>query len=130
MPLELLPGVDSVLAVKALFVAGIVLAGIGCYGFVRDNWGRSAGFVAAAMMMYAPYVHYIDPHIRGALPESFSFAVFPLALLGAGQAATTASLGAWSASVLLVAALVLDPQLHGPTLLRHPGGLDRVADWA
>ena len=43
LPLELLPGVDSVLAIKTLFVAGILLAGIGCYGFVRDNWGPARG---------------------------------------------------------------------------------------
>lgn len=111
LPLELLPGVDSVLAVKALFVAGIVLAGIGCYGFVRDNWGRPAGLVAAAMMMYAPYVQYVDPHIRGALPESFSFAVFPLALWALDRLRRRPSGGAWFSSVLLVAAVILTHNL-------------------
>jgi hypothetical protein len=111
LPLELLPGVDAVLAVKALFAAGIVLAGIGCYGFVRDNWGRPAGFVAAAMMMYAPYVQYIDPHIRGALPESFSFAVFPLALWALDRLRQRPGWGAWAASVLLVAAVILTHNL-------------------
>lgn len=111
LPLELLPGVDSVLAVKALFVAGIVLAGIGGYGFVRDNWGRWAGFVAAAMIMYAPYVQYIDPHIRGVLPESFSFAVFPLALWALDRLRRRPAAGAWAASVTLVAALILTHNL-------------------
>ena len=32
-----------------------------------------AGYVAAAVFIYAPYVQYIDPHARGVLPESFSF---------------------------------------------------------
>ncbi|MEZ4516265.1 MAG: hypothetical protein R3C44_05290 [Chloroflexota bacterium] len=111
LPLELLPGVDAVLAIKTLFVAGIVLAGIGLYGFTRDNWGRPAGFVAAAMMMYAPYVQYIDPHMRGALPESFSFAVFALALWALDGLRRRPSLGSWSASILLVAAVILSHNL-------------------
>lgn len=113
LPLELLPGVDSVLAVKALFVAGIVLAGVGCYGFVRDNWGRQAGFVAAAMMMYAPYIHYVDPHIRGALPESFSFAMLPLALWALDRLRRKPSWASWLASVILVGGVILTHNLMG-----------------
>ena len=30
--------------------------------------------------MYKRRLHYVDPHIRGALPEAFSFAAFPLSL--------------------------------------------------
>ncbi|KAA3658500.1 MAG: hypothetical protein DWQ04_24895, partial [Chloroflexi bacterium] len=40
---ELLPQFDAVAGIKAVFVLAILLAGIGMYGFVRDNWGRQAG---------------------------------------------------------------------------------------
>ena len=37
---ELLPGVGAVGGVKAVFVLGLLGAGFGMYGFVRNNWGR------------------------------------------------------------------------------------------
>lgn len=77
---ELLPRVDAVAGIKFVFVLGTVLAAVGTYGFVRDSWGRRAGYVATAVYLYAPYVQYIDPHARGALAESFSLGIFPIAL--------------------------------------------------
>ena len=61
--------------------------------------------------MYAPYVQYVDPHIRGALPESFSFAIFALALWAMDRLRRKPGLGAWAASVLLVAAVILTHNL-------------------
>lgn len=113
LPLDLLPAVDPVLATKTIFVAAIVLSGIGVYGFVRDTWSRRAGYVAAAMVMYAPYIQYVDPHIRGVLPESFSFALFPLALWALDRTRRTGKSAAFMASVLLVAALILSHNLMG-----------------
>ena len=80
LPLELLPSVDAVLAIKAVLVVGMLLGGMGIYGFTRDNWGRGAGYVAAALLVYSPYLQYIDPHVRGVVPEMLSFGLFPLAL--------------------------------------------------
>ncbi|MCA9933124.1 MAG: hypothetical protein KC415_04340, partial [Anaerolineales bacterium] len=80
VPITLLPGLDAVDGVKFVFVLGLLGAAFGMYGFVRDNWGRAAGYVATAVYLYAPYVQYIDPHARGVLPESFSLGMFPLAL--------------------------------------------------
>ena len=77
----LIPSVTPVLAIKLVFILSIVGAGMGMYSFVRDGWGKSAGFVAAASYIYAPYILYVDPHARGVVPETFSFAVFPLALV-------------------------------------------------
>lgn len=77
---ELLPRLDAVAGVKFVFVLGLLLAALGTYGFVRDHWGRQAGYVAAAVYLYAPYVQYIDPHARGVLAESFSLGIFPIAL--------------------------------------------------
>ncbi len=113
LPLELLPSVDAVLASKAVLVGGMLLAGLGLYGYVRDNWGRRAGYVAAALYVYSPYIHYIDPFIRGALPEAFSFAVFPLALWALDRLRRRPSPASWLAAVALVAAVILSHNLMG-----------------
>ena len=113
LPLELLPQFDATAASKAVLVAGMLLTGLGVYGFVRDNWGRRAGYVAAALAVYAPYLHYVDPHIRGALPEAFSFAAFPLSLWALDRLRRRPAPGPWLAAVGLVAAVILSHNLMG-----------------
>ena len=80
LPLTLLPAFDAVAGVKAVFVLSLLLAAVGTYGFVRDNWGRAAGYVATAVYLYTPYVQFIDPHARGVLAESLALGLFPVAL--------------------------------------------------
>ncbi len=110
---ELTHWVDPVGAVKIVFIMGMLFAGFGMYGFVRDNWGRRAGYVATAVFLYAPYVQYIDPHARGVLPESFSFGAFALALWALDRLRSTSGRWPWLASVLLVAAVILSHNLMG-----------------
>ncbi|MDX1686588.1 MAG: hypothetical protein R3248_01260 [Candidatus Promineifilaceae bacterium] len=107
LPVALLPFFDAVVAVKAVFVLGLLAAGLGMYGFVRDNWGRPAAFVAAAVYVYAPYIHFVDPHMRGDLAEAFSFGVFPLALWALDRLWRSGSAAASLAAVTLVAAVIL-----------------------
>ena len=111
LPVVLLPFFDAVVAVKAVFVLGLFAAGVGMYGFVRDNWGRPAAFVAAAAYVYAPYVHFVDPHMRGVLAESFSFGLFPLALWALDRLGRSGTPAAWVAAVALVAAIILSHNL-------------------
>ena len=108
---ELLPGLDAVAGVKAVFVLGLLGAGFGMYGFVRDNWGRPSGYLAAAIYVYAPYVQYIDPIARGALAEAFSLGVFPLVLWALDRLRRKHTKGRWLTAVLLVAALILSHNL-------------------
>lgn len=108
---ELLPGLDAVAGVKAVFVLGLLGAGVGMYGFVRDNWGRPSGYLAAAVYVYAPYVQYVDPVARGALAEAFSLGVFPLALWGLDRLRRQPTWGRWATAVLLVAAVILSHNL-------------------
>ncbi len=108
---EALPGLDAVAGVKAVFVLGLLGAGFGMYGFVRDNWGRPAGYVAAAVYVYAPYVQYIDPIARGALAEAFSLGVFPLALWALDRLRRKATAVRWVTAVLLIAAVILSHNL-------------------
>lgn len=110
---DILPRLDPVTGVKALFVLGILFAALGMYGFVRDNWGRRAGYVAAAVFIYAPYVQYIDPHARGVMPESFSFGLFALALWALDRLWRNGGRWPWLASVFLVAAVILSHNLMG-----------------
>ncbi len=113
LPLELLPRVDPVLASKTVLVAGMLLAGLGIYGFTRDNWGRGAGYVAAALYVYSPYLQYIDPHIRGVFPEALSFGVFLLALWALDRLRQRPGAGSWLSSIFLVAAVILSHNLMG-----------------
>ncbi|WP_420644339.1 6-pyruvoyl-tetrahydropterin synthase-related protein [Candidatus Leptofilum sp.] len=108
---ELLPGLDAVAGVKAVFVFGLLGAGFGMYGFVRDNWGRPSGYLAAAVYVYAPYVQYVDPIARGALAEAFSLGVFPLALWSLDRLRRQPTRGRWGTAVLLTTAVILSHNL-------------------
>lgn len=108
---ELMPRLGPVAGVKAVFVLGLFATGLGMYGFVRDNWGRPAGYVAAAVYIYAPYVHFIDPHARGVLAESFSLGVFPLALWALNRLRQSPTPWSWLASVMAIAAVILSHNL-------------------
>ncbi|MCA9901885.1 MAG: hypothetical protein KC433_27080, partial [Anaerolineales bacterium] len=70
--IDLMPKLGPVAGIKFVLILGFWLGALGLYGFVRDNWGRVGGYVAAAVFLYAPYIQYVDPHVRGAVPESFS----------------------------------------------------------
>lgn len=111
LPVAMLPFFDAVAAVKFVFILGLLMAGLGMYGFVRDNWGRPAAFVAAATYVYAPYVHFVDPHMRGDLAEAFSFGLFPLALWALDRLPRSGSPSAWLAAVTLIAAVILSHNL-------------------
>ncbi len=113
VPFELLPAIDATAASKIVLVTGILLAGLGLYGYVRDNWGRRAGYVAAALYVYSPYIQYIDPHMRGALPEAFSFGLFPVALWALDRLRQRPGGGAWLAAVVSIAAVILSHNLMG-----------------
>ena len=114
--LTLLPGVDAVLAVRALFVFGLLLAGTGMFVLVRGRWGARAGLVASAAYVYAPYVQYIDPYARGVLAESFVLGLFPWVLWAfsaTNRPGPSSALVRWrlSLSAGLLAALVITHNL-------------------
>ncbi len=65
---------------KCVLVSAAYLGAAGMYLFVRDRWGSLAGVVAAASFVLAPYVVYVDPHARGAAPETFAVGLAPMML--------------------------------------------------
>lgn len=112
----LLLGATAVQGVKFVFVLGLLLAALGMYSFVRDNWGRNAGILAAAVYLYAPYLQYVDPHARGDLAESFSFGLFPLALWFLDRVRRQPTAANWLAATLLTAAIILAHNLMAMVL--------------
>ena len=108
---DLLPGVGVVTAVKSTFILSTLFGAIGMYGFVRDNWGRPAGYVATAVFLYAPYIQYIDPHARGVLPESFALGLFPMALWTLDRLRRRATTWRWITAVFFTAAIILSHNL-------------------
>lgn len=121
----LLPGMDVVGGVKAVFVLGLVLASVGAYLLGREVFcDAAAGLIAAASFTFAPYVVFIDPHARGDLAEHFAICLLPLVfyffhrLLAqpsdtGWKARATVGRGALAGSVLTLAALVFSHNLLG-----------------
>ncbi|MDX1615214.1 MAG: hypothetical protein R3300_12950 [Candidatus Promineifilaceae bacterium] len=111
LPIELLPNVGPVAAVKVVLIAGLLLAGAGAYAFVRDIWGRAAGLVATAAYVYAPYVQFVDPHARGDVAESFSLAILPWTFWALNRLKMAPGAQSWLVAVLLIAAAILTHNL-------------------
>jgi hypothetical protein len=112
----LLPGVDIVGGVKAVFVLGFLVASVGAYLLGRELFGRAAGVLAAASFTFAPYVVFIDPHARGDLAEHFATCLLPLGFYAFHRLMSGAGgRGALLGSVLTLAAVVLSHNLVGLT---------------
>ncbi|MBN1814538.1 MAG: hypothetical protein JXA14_22050 [Anaerolineae bacterium] len=113
---DLLPGVDIVTGVKAVFVLGLVVASVGAYLLGREFSGPAAGVLTAVSFTLAPYIVFIDPHARGDLAEHFAVCLLPLSFyafhrLMGGAGGRGALLG----SVLTLAAIVFSHNLMGLT---------------
>jgi hypothetical protein len=111
---DLLPGMDIVGGVKAVFVLGFLVASVGAYLLGREFFGSVAGVLAAALFTFAPYIVFIDPHARGDLAEHFAVCLLPLSFytfhrLMSGVGGRGALLG----SVLTLAAIVFSHNLTG-----------------
>ena len=111
---DLLPGVDIVGGVKAVFVLGLVAASLGTYLLGRELAGPAGGVLAAASFIFAPYVVFIDPHARGDLAEHFALCLLPLAFYTFRRLMSgVGGKGALPGSVLTLAALVFSHNLLG-----------------
>jgi hypothetical protein len=123
---ELLPWVDPVAAVKAVFVLGLLIGAFSSYGFVRDNWGRAGGYVAAGLFVLAPYVMYVDPHARGVLAESFAIGLLPLAFWVLDRLSWGWTVWRWITAVFTTAAVILS---HNLMALLGFGMLSAYVGW-
>jgi hypothetical protein len=103
----------AVAGVKSVFILSLFAAGFGMYGYVRDNWGQSAGLIASASYLFAPYVLFIDPHARGDLAETLSLGLFPLALWALDRLRRRPTALNWAASIILTGSLIMSHNLMG-----------------
>ncbi|MBF8285610.1 MAG: rane protein of unknown function, partial [Anaerolineales bacterium] len=87
------------------------LGAAGMYLFVRDHWNSVAGVVGAAAFALAPYTVYIDPHARGAAPETLALAFGPMTLWAFARLRRAASPGNIGLAALTLAALILSHNL-------------------
>ncbi|MDY6877802.1 MAG: hypothetical protein SWK90_16595 [Chloroflexota bacterium] len=111
---DLLPGVDIVGGVKAVFVLGLLVASLGTYLLGRELFGPVAGVVAAASFTFAPYVVFIDPHARGDLAEHFALCLLPLTFYAFQRLMSgVGGRGSLLGSVVTLAALVFSHNLLG-----------------
>jgi hypothetical protein len=111
---DLLPGVDTVTGVKAVFVLGLVLASVGAYLLGREFSGSVGGVLAAASFTFAPYVVFIDPHARGDLAEHFALCLLPMGFYAFHRLMNgVGGRGALLGSVLALAAIVFSHNLMG-----------------
>lgn len=73
-------GIPMLESIK-LFLAGtFILSGITMYFFIKEDFGKKAGFFAGVFYLFAPY-HFVDMHFRVDLGEMACFALIPLSLL-------------------------------------------------
>ncbi|MGQ9890000.1 MAG: 6-pyruvoyl-tetrahydropterin synthase-related protein [Aggregatilineales bacterium] len=66
---------SAVAAVRALYAGAFCLAGAGTYGLVSRHAGARAGLVAAALLVFSPYLGHTAPHILGDLPTVIGIAL-------------------------------------------------------
>ncbi|MBN1979317.1 MAG: hypothetical protein JW918_18120 [Anaerolineae bacterium] len=111
---DLLPGVDIVGGVKAVFVLGFLAASAGAYLLGRELFGPAPGVIAAASFTFAPYIVFIDPHARGDLAEHFAICLMPLSFYAFHRLLSGAG-GRWAflGGVLSLAAIVFSHNLLG-----------------
>jgi hypothetical protein len=107
---------------KFALVSAAYLGAAGMYLLVRDRWGSLAGVAAAAAFILAPYVVYVDPHARGAAPETFAIGLAPLMLWAFARLRRRAS--AWGVifAAVMLAALTLSHNLMSFVFLGLLGG--------
>ena len=74
-----LGGLSIIDSTKLLFILSIVLSGVSMFWAAKKFWGPRGAVISALLYMYAPY-RAVDVWVRGALPESLAFVLFPFVL--------------------------------------------------
>jgi len=73
-------GFSFLTSTKLLLLFSYMLSGITMYFWAKDQFGKTAGFVAAVFYLFAPY-HLLDLHYRASVGEVLSFVFIPLVFL-------------------------------------------------
>ncbi len=70
-------GFSLVTSTKLVFALGFLLSGLFMYLWIREIWGKEAGFISGLFYMFAPY-RFVDLYVRGAIGENLAFVWPPL----------------------------------------------------
>lgn len=74
-------GASFIDSTKLLFILSLVGSGVAMFLLSKSIWKNNlSGLLSAIIYLYAPY-RAVDVWVRGALPESFAFILFPLIIL-------------------------------------------------
>jgi len=93
--------------VKFVLVGAAGLGMLGMYWLVRGQWGDIPGVVGAAAYGLSPYLIYVDPQARGAVPETLAIALAPWLWWTFSRLLVTASPGYAALAAVIVATLIL-----------------------
>lgn len=104
-------GGGAVAGVKFVFVLSAYLGTLGIYQLARDQWGSLAGVVSAVVYAFSPYIVYMDPHARGALPETFALALTPWVWWALKRLSRRPTGDSIATAAIIVAALFLSHNL-------------------
>lgn len=66
-----------IISAKILFFIPLLLAPVAMYFLAKEIFGKTGGFFAGLLYMFAPY-RALDTYVRGAISESFAIAIIPL----------------------------------------------------
>ncbi len=116
-------GLSYLNTVDALFIIGLVAAGLSMFLLGRGLWGNLGGIVSAIAYTYAPYLA-LDTYMRGALGELWALAIAPALFWAVYQLVTTSRTRYVFAIALFSALLLLSHSLATMILL------PMVAIWA
>lgn len=115
--LAFITSTDPVNTVRALWVVAFVIAGLALYALVMRRVNAVAGFVAAALYLYSPYVGLTLPHVTGSLTEMMGLSLLIMYLWAINRLWERNT--PWDAAgvSLTAAALILTSPLHAAIAL-------------
>lgn len=64
---------------KIVLGLSFILSGVFMYLWIKELWGKEAGFISGILYLFAPY-RFVDLYVRGALGESVAFMFLPMVL--------------------------------------------------
>jgi hypothetical protein len=100
-----------VAGVKFAFVFSALAGALGMYLLARERFAPLPALVAAGAFVLAPYLAYLNPHARGALPETLAVALMPWLLAALSRLYRRRTLLALAGAALAMALLLLSHNL-------------------
>lgn len=103
-------GSDPLIATKAAFALGILLAGLFMFLLGKTLWGNFGGAISAIFYVYAPY-SALNIYVRGDLSEIWGYAFVPLFFYGIVNVYKNLEIKYMPVSALGLAAIILSHNL-------------------